>query len=150
RQERDVVDDDGVRRGGLLQLRHARADLGVDDPVEDLELLGIGEDDRAEPRPVEGAVGPQHLVAERLDDLGEPGGARLDDLACDLVGVDHDRAALGEPAGHLALAGTDSAGETDLQHARSIPIAQRSQRRWTRVRWSATRSRLVSRYPSLR
>ena len=67
-----------------------------------------------------------------------------------VLGVDHDRAALGEPAGHLALAGTDSAGETDLQHARSIPIAQRSQRRWTRVRWSATRSRLVSRYPSLR
>ena len=79
--------------------------------------LGVGEDDLAELLPVQGAVRGQHAGAEHADHLGQAGGARLDDLAGHLVGVDDQRAVAGQPPGHLALAGADPAGQADLKHA---------------------------------
>ena len=48
---------------------------------------------------------------------GQTFGARFDDLAGYHVTVDDDAAALAEGGGHRRLAGADTAGQTDAQHA---------------------------------
>ena len=82
------MDDDRTGAGGPLKLGGAGPDERVDDGVERGQACGVGEDDRAERGPVQGAVGAQYPGAECLDDGREPGGAGLDDLAGDPVGVD--------------------------------------------------------------
>ena len=73
----------------------------------------VGERDRAEPLAIELAVGGQDRGAEPRDELGERRLARLDDLARELVGIDHRRAALREHARDGALARRDAAGQPD-------------------------------------
>lgn len=51
------MDDDGVGACGPLQFGGAGTDQWVDDRIEGGEPVGVGEDDRAELRPVQGAVG---------------------------------------------------------------------------------------------
>jgi hypothetical protein len=90
------VHHDRVLGGGLFELAGAGAHEGVHDRVERGELRGVGEDDGAEPRPVQTAVGREHLLAEGLHDRGESRGPGCDDLACDAVRVDQHGTALDE------------------------------------------------------
>ncbi len=102
------------RRGpGRLGGAHAR----VHDRVEPRARRGVGEDDRAEGRPVEGAVRAEDPSAEGLGDRGEGGLARRHDVARDLVEVEGREAARGEPAQHVRLAARDAAGQPDPEHA---------------------------------
>ena len=113
--------DEARRPGGgnrlLLHLVHPLVDQRVDDGVELGAQVGLGEDDLAEPFPVQVAVRLEHLRAEHGGDLPESRGAGLDDLPRGHVRV-HDRgAAIGEPPRHLALPGTDPPGKPDPKHA---------------------------------
>ena len=69
-QQRRFVDGDGHALGA--QLGEPRLGLGGDarmgDGVERAPLVGVGEDDGAEPLAVERAVRPQHLRAEGARD----------------------------------------------------------------------------------
>ncbi len=78
----------GVLGRGRLQLPGPPADQGVDDLVEDGQLLGVGEDDGAQLGAVQGAVRGEHVLPEGLDDRRQPGSSGRDDLARDAVGVD--------------------------------------------------------------
>ena len=62
------------------------------------------------------AVQPQHTRPEGLRDPLQAGGPPLDHRTGGRVRVQHDRAERGEPPRHLALAGSDSAGQPDAQH----------------------------------
>ncbi|CAM5689481.1 hypothetical protein SALBM311S_00253 [Streptomyces alboniger] len=90
------MDDDRVLGGGGFQFAGAGPHQGVDDRVQYGELLGVGEDDGAEPGPVQASVGGEHVGAEGLDDRGEARSSRRDDLTRDAVGVDQHGTALHE------------------------------------------------------
>ena len=82
---------------------------------------GVGEDDRAERRAVERAVGVERSPApKRATTASKPGGARRDGLARQRVGVDRRRAERGERAQAVRLAGRDAAGQRDAQESRSV------------------------------
>jgi hypothetical protein len=125
------VDDDPVLRRGGHQLAGPRTDPRVDDAVEGGASALVGEHALGELGPVERAVADD-VVTEGLSYLGQPVGAGFDDLTGDLVGVDHDRAVLGEPPGHCGLAGADPAREAYAQHAGIL--AARSRRRAAVIR----------------
>ena len=80
-------------------------------------LLVVAERHGGQRGPVQRAVGQQDVVAERVDQRGQPFGARFDDFPGDHVTVDDDAAAFAERGRHRRLAGADSAGQTDAQHA---------------------------------
>ncbi len=80
-------------------------------------LVGLGEDDGAQPAPIEPAIGVEHLIAEMRGDLGQGRLAGLDDLAGHVVGIDPRHAVGGEGPGDGALAGGDAAGHADGQGA---------------------------------
>jgi hypothetical protein len=101
-------------------------DLGVQHAVQQLALLRVGEHERAERRPVEGAVRCQHPRAERVDDRVEPGRARTDGLAREHVVVDHRRAELLQPARGHRLARGDPARESDPLHPAMLPHPRRA------------------------
>lgn len=84
------MNDHGIGARGPFQLGRTGTDQRVDDRVEGGEPFGVGEDDRAELRPVQGSVRGQDPGAERLYESGVPGSPGLDDLARDPVGVDED------------------------------------------------------------
>ena len=106
-----------------VQLAHPLVHQGVHDGVQLRAQAGLGEDQLAQAVPVQAAVRPDHLRAEHRGDLAQPGSAGLHHLAGGLVRV-HDRGpARGEPPRHLALAGTDPAGEPDPKHPNLTPIA---------------------------
>src|SRR6478609_3796072 len=93
-EQRDVVDDDSVGRGRGLQRGVPLEDQRVHDALEALALRLVVEDDLAEPRPIQVAVGGEDVRPERLDHLREPRRPPLDDLAGELVAVDDDRSQL--------------------------------------------------------
>ena len=64
----------------------------MDDAVEHGEPFGIAEDEGAELRPVQAAVGPQDGLAEGSHDLRETRRAGFHHLAGQGIGVDHHRA----------------------------------------------------------
>ena len=72
-QQRDVVDDDRVRARGFLEFGGAAADQRVDDRVERLAALLVGEDDRAEFGAVEVAVGGQDAGPNSATTAASPG-----------------------------------------------------------------------------
>jgi hypothetical protein len=94
----------------------------VHDAVEPGSRLGVGEHDGGQRRPVQGAVGRQHLGPERLDDGGQAGAPRLHHLAGDAVGVDDDGAPRGQQGRHGALPRADPARQSDPQHVRTVAI----------------------------
>ena len=98
------------------------------DAVELGALLVVDERHGGQRGPVQRAVGQQDVLAERLDQRGQPLGAGFDDLAGDDVAVDDDAAALVERGGHRRLAGADTAGQTDAQHGQ-LPPRRRTLRR---------------------
>jgi hypothetical protein len=66
------------------------------DAVQRLPLLLVAEGDRGQRGPVERAVVGQDLLAERIDELGQALGARLDDFTGYHIAVDDDSAELTE------------------------------------------------------
>src|SRR5262249_41478267 len=118
------LDDDrvvpGVAGGGDAAA-YLLADQWMDEGVETCERRGVGEDDFAQRRAIDRAVGPDDLGAEGLDDTSESLRPGKIDLVADPVGVDHTRAELAEDRGHGALPRPDAAGQPDhggRRHAR--------------------------------
>ena len=132
-EERDVEHDQPVEALGRPRVEDGLPpgrDGGMRDPLQDLAARGIGEDERPEALPVELAVRPRHVRAERLDD-GAPGGlVRRDDLAGEEVGVDEPAPQLHQLPADRRLAGRDPAGEPDEQErarpSRSRGVAGRA------------------------
>lgn len=112
KQERHIVDDDGVRIGfggfsgepGLL----AR-DTGVDDAFQPAQPGFVSKHHRAQGLAIEGAIGVEDRLAEGLDDFPPGRLARLDGLASQLVRIDDDGAAAREHGGDGAFPGCDPA-----------------------------------------
>ena len=93
-EERADVDDHAAAVPELLDpVAEPPRDLGVDDRLERRPPLGIGEDDRGEPYPVEVPIGPQDARTERVDDAIEPGRTSRHGLAREMVRIDRDGAA---------------------------------------------------------
>jgi len=137
-QQRHVVHDDEVAagrvHGGLLGGPHPLSDQGVDDGVQRGARGGIGEHDRAEPVPVQGAVRAEHPGAEGLGHSREPGGSRGDHRPGGEVRVDDHGPVRGQPPGHLTLAGPDAPGQPGPQQPATLS-RHGYQRRG--VRWSS-------------
>ena len=70
------------------------------DAVQGGPFLVVAEGDRRQGGTVQRALGQQDPVPERLDQLGEPLGSRLDHLTCDDVTVDDDAAQIAECGRH--------------------------------------------------
>ena len=104
--------DDRALGDGRLDLGAPGPDPRVDDRLEPPAGLGVAEHDRAERRSVQLAVLGEHVRAERIDDLRESARARSDDLAGELVGVDHHGSQLGEQGRDRALPRGDSPGQS--------------------------------------
>ena len=113
-EQRHVPDDHTLE---LLFLQRAEEALlagahgGVDDGLEPLAPLRVGEDDGAQALPVEIAVVLDHLAAELGHDGSEGGLTRGDRLAREQIGVDHLAAEVGEHGAHRALARGDTPRE---------------------------------------
>ena len=117
-QERDVAHDDAVAAlPRTIDEAGAQAlDLGVDDLIQLLELLLIGEDNASERRTVELAVGRENRVAPSRDNLIEGGRTKLDGSPCKNVGVDDRRAALGQHLSDGRFTASDVPRESNQQH----------------------------------
>ena len=76
----------------------------------------VGKDDGPQRPPIEIAVGRHHALAEALADGGECRGARGDDLARDLVAVDHRHSAGSKEFGDAGFAACNATGESDFEH----------------------------------
>src|SRR5262249_36571437 len=93
-----------------------RADGRMQDRLEPTAPRRIDEDDGRQLLAIQRAIGREH-VTEFPDDRGQGRLTRRDNVARELVGVDHDAA---EAAQHLrdrALAGGDAAGEAGEEKA---------------------------------
>jgi hypothetical protein len=101
----------GERRGEPA--RELGADLRVHDVVQAQPRGLVREHDRAERLAVERTGGVEDPRAERGRELGDHRHALRLQLVHDRVGVDHDRAALGEHARDRALARADPPGQSD-------------------------------------
>ena len=113
-----VVHHDGVGR----QVRQPRPGLRsherVHDGVQSPERCVITEHCARQGGSVQAAVRSEDPGSEFVGDGGQTRGARFEHLPGDPVGVDQVRAARGEHGGDSGLAGTDSPGETNVQHGR--------------------------------
>ena len=122
-QQRHVVDHDPARADGrdglLFELLGPLGHQRVHDRVELGQQAVVGEHQLTQPRPVQPAVREQDVGSEHGHDLAQARGTGLHHRARGHVGVDQEGAAFGEAAGHLALTGTDPAGEPDSQHTTS-------------------------------
>ena len=129
---RRVHDDDPIHLPGLVrfhQERNHEQDVGcigrrrerlhrlANPRMQDRFELGafriVAEDSLAHAGPIESPVPVEHAVSERVHDLRKRGRAGLDQPAGDDVRVDHRHAELLEPPRNRALAGGESAGESD-------------------------------------
>ena len=88
-EQRDVLDHDRAFRSGGGQRGGALPDEGMDDAVEHREAFRVAEDEGAELRPVQAAVGRQDGLAEGRDHLRESRGSRFHHLPGQGIGVDH-------------------------------------------------------------
>jgi hypothetical protein len=91
----------------------------VDDGVEGLQCVVVGEDHVGQRLAIQGAVRGHDRGPEPLDDGGEDGRARRLHVPHDGVGVDHQRPSGREEGGHRRLAAADAAGEADQDHGSS-------------------------------
>ena len=117
-EQRGLVEHD-VRAGIGPRGDRVRA-RGGDPRMGDAAEVGarglVGECDRREPLAVELAIGGEDRCAEPRDQLRKRRLARLDDLARELIGIDHGRAALREHPCDGALARRDAPGQPDHVH----------------------------------
>lgn len=118
-EEGNVVDHHNLRifSGGLPgQPGLFAGDTGVDDALQPAQPGPVAEHDGAQRLAIEGAIGVEDGLAERLEDLSPGWFARLHDVVSQLVGIDDDRAALLEHSGDRTFARGDSAGESYENH----------------------------------
>ncbi len=88
-------------------------DTGVDDAFKPTPLGPVSENDGSQFTAIESLVRVEDGLAERFDDLSPGRLARLHNIAGQLVGINHDRAALLEHLGHGAFTGRDTACEAN-------------------------------------
>ena len=93
---------------------------GMHDPVQVLQGLRVGEDDRGEAGPIESALFVEDRRPEPVDDRRQDGLAGLLELAGDGVRVDHDCPAGGEQTRYRRLPGPDAPGEAHEDHRRTV------------------------------
>ncbi len=103
-----VVDHYGVLGGVADELTRTRRDAGVGDLLEVAASLRVGEDERAQRSPVEGAVLLENAVAETAGNGGQPLRAWRDDLPGQAVRVDDHRAECRKPLRYSRFARPDS------------------------------------------
>ena len=120
------MDDDGLRTGGLLHLRGSGPDCRMHDPLEISARRRISKNDLRKTYAVEPAV-DEDLRAESLDDRGQPGSARFDDLAGQYVSVDDNRTARRQLGGYQTLPRRDAAGQADPYHAQRARVGLKDQ-----------------------
>lgn len=103
--------------------RNRRDDLGsapgdqrVHDSVEHTARLVISKRLGRQRLPVQRSVCKQDVATERVDQRGQPLGARLDHFTRQHIAVDNDSAALRERRGQQRLPGANAAGQPDAQH----------------------------------
>ena len=121
-EERDVAHDNSVAAlycFGDEPLAHA-LDFRMDDRVELLELVGIGEDDLPERGTVEATVRSQHRVPPSLDDAPITRRSDFDRPARENIGIDDRRAALRQHLRDGRLAAGDVAGKADEEHGAKV------------------------------
>jgi hypothetical protein len=116
-EQRNDMDNNGIRAGSPLQLRGSRPDCRMHNPLQLSACCGISKNDLGEAGTIELAIGEQ-LRAEPFDDGGEPWSARLDNLTREDVGVDDDGPARCQVGGHQTFTGRDTAGQANPHHVR--------------------------------
>lgn len=90
-QERNILDHDAAFRCGVGQRGGPFPDQGMNDAVQHGQAFRVAEDQGAELRAVQAAVGRQDGLAEGRHDLLESRRSGVDDFAGQGVGVDHHR-----------------------------------------------------------
>ena len=117
-EQRDIEHDNriGAEHRFALGL-HLLADRRVDKVIECLQFVLIVENDLGDGLAVEAAIGRHDRVAPAFDHAGEDRTARGLQFSNDAVRVDQHGAPLHEKVGNGRLAGSDAAGESDLDHA---------------------------------
>ena len=121
-QQRDHVDDKSGRQL-LLQLSCPGPDGWVDDSLQLPPCCWIGEDQRAQPGPVEAGT-VEYAESKPLHDCRQRRRSGLYHLASQQISVDDDGPAFGEPFSDGALSRGDSSGEGDSQHLGSLVSRQ--------------------------
>ncbi|MNI66001.1 hypothetical protein D3C73_1215410 [compost metagenome] len=103
-----------IGAGGLLALLlHQTADGRVGDRFQRRPLGRVCKDVGAQTRPVQAAVGQQHVRAEAFGNQGQGRAADCHHRACGKIGVGHDNPQRLEAPGHLTLARGDAAGQAN-------------------------------------
>ena len=118
-QQRHIVNHHGVGvfSGGLSHQSGLFAlDAGVNDPFKAAQLGSISKDDCTQGLAIDGVIGGEYSLTERVHDSSPCRFAGSDDVPCQLVSIDDDGAALLEHLGDGAFAGGDAACEADQQH----------------------------------
>ncbi|MNG16985.1 hypothetical protein D3C84_1009410 [compost metagenome] len=81
--------------------------------LEPAAFIGILEDQLAQRRPVQGAVGLQYAGAEMLGDFRQRRAPGFDHPARRMIGVDGVHAQVDEMLGRCALAAADATGQAE-------------------------------------
>ena len=118
-EERDVIDHDCfwiVSCCLLCQPGLFAGDAGMDDSFEYAQLGSISKDDGTQGLAIDGAIGIEHSLSERVHDLSPCRFAGRYDVPRQLIGIDDDGAALLEHLGDGAFAGGNAACEADQHH----------------------------------
>ena len=87
-QKRNILHHQRLLRCRITQLLGLRANQRVHDRVQLGPLRFIGEDDRGQSRPIQRPVGQQYILPKGVFDRTEPGRARFNYLARQLIGID--------------------------------------------------------------
>src|SRR5271165_3385537 len=90
----------------------------MEDCLQLLAALGLGEDERAQRPTIELSLRGEHAAAEMCDHRGESGLSGCDHGARGIVSIDDRNAELPETLLYRALAACDSAREADAQAPR--------------------------------
>ncbi len=90
-EEQRNIEDEQARLAavGLHRQAHALPDRRMRDRIQPLPRTRIGKDDGSELAPIEPAVVEQHVGTEGVTNLLEGGLAGFDDVARQLIGIDH-------------------------------------------------------------
>jgi hypothetical protein len=119
-EQRNLVDDDGPRRRRVHQRTGAGTDQRVGDGLQILARPSVGKDNLAQRRAVQRTIGRDHLVTEAPTNRAQTGRAACDDLACQLVRVDHHGSQIAESPRHGRLSGADPTGQSYAEHAPTL------------------------------
>lgn len=116
RSEEEGNDDELVAPSGKVSLAPClSADPRMENSLESLAIIFVGEHDLAHGGTIEIAGGIDHALAEARLNLVKCRLPRRDDLAGDNVGIDNRSAEVGEQVSDKGLAAGDTAGQADTQ-----------------------------------